>query len=85
MAKEVVDARKVRIDEDQAWTLLKSAKSVTTAKGKKVQRFEQGSAEKEVILQQVMGPSGNLRAPCYRAGDDFIIGFNAELYADWLK
>jgi hypothetical protein len=32
-----------------------------------------------------MGPSGNLRAPTYRAGDQFVIGFNAELYEDWLS
>jgi hypothetical protein len=32
-----------------------------------------------------MGPSGNLRAPTYRAGDRFVIGFNAELYEDWVK
>lgn len=84
-ATEVVDARKTRIDQDQAWALLKSAKSVTTAKGKKIQRFEQVASEKEAILQQAMGPSGNLRAPCYRIGDEFVIGFNPDLYASWVK
>ena len=84
-ATEVVDARKTRIDADQAWSMLKTAGSVTTAKGKKILRFEQIAQEKEAILQQVMGPSGNLRAPTYRVGDDYIIGFNPELYADWVK
>lgn len=65
--------------------MLQSAKSVTAAKGKKVQRFGQVANEKEAILKQAMGPSGNLRAPCYRVGDDFIIGFNLDLYADWVK
>ena len=64
--------------------MLKSARSVTAAKGKKVQRFARVSVEKADILKQVMGPSGNLRAPTYRVGDAFIIGFNPELYADWL-
>jgi hypothetical protein len=64
---------------------LKSARSVTVAKGKKVQRFEQVGEEKAAILQQVMGPSGNLRAPAYRVKDDFVVGFNPEFYADWLK
>lgn len=40
---------------------------------------------KEQILKQAMGPSGNLRAPTYRANDLIIIGFNADLYEDWLK
>jgi len=32
-----------------------------------------------------MGPSGNLRAPTYRVGRTFVIGFNPELYGEWLK
>jgi hypothetical protein len=64
---------------------LKSARTVTAAKGKKIQRFAQVAAEKDAILQQVMGPSGNLRAPTYRVGDDYVVGFNPELYADWMK
>ena len=83
--KHVVDARTIRIDADEAWLLLQQAKSVTVAKGKKVQRFESVAAEKDAILQQVMGPSGNLRAPTYRVNDEFIVGFNADLYATWFK
>jgi hypothetical protein len=80
---EVVDARKNRIDEQAAWELLKTAGSV--AKGKKVQNFTTGSEEKEALLQQAMGPSGNLRAPTYRIKDQFVIGFNADLYEDTFK
>jgi hypothetical protein len=58
---------------------------VTVAKGKKFQRFENVAGEKEELMKQVMGPSGNLRAPTYRVGDDFVIGFNADLYTDWVK
>ncbi len=79
----MVDARTTRFDADQAWALLKDAASVTVAKGKKVQKFSAVVAEKEAVLQSVMGPSGNLRAPTYRVGNDFIVGFNADLYADW--
>lgn len=84
-ASEVVDARKTRFDEDAAWELLKSAKSLTVAKGKKVQVFEAVADEKETVLKNVMGPSGNLRAPTYRVGDQFVVGFNADLYEDWVK
>lgn len=58
---------------------------MTVAKGKKVQRFERVAEQKEAILQQVMGPSGNLRAPTFRVKDEYIVGFNPELYADWPK
>jgi hypothetical protein len=74
-----------RFDAGQAWELLKSAQSVTVAKGKKFQRFDQVANEKAAILQAAMGPSGNLRAPTFRVGREFVIGFNPELYADWVK
>jgi hypothetical protein len=64
--------------------MLQSARSITVAKGKKFQRFEQVVSEKEEVLKQVMGPSGNLRAPTYRVGDEFIVGFNLELYREWV-
>lgn len=50
------------------------------AKGKKVVRFDQGPAERETVLKQAMGPSGNLRAPTLKLGDQVVIGFNEELY-----
>jgi len=82
---EVVDAKKTRIDEAAAWQLLKDAGTIAIAKGKTVQNFTSTKAAKDEILKHAMGPSGNLRAPTYRAGDRFVIGFNAELYEDWLK
>ena len=65
--------------------MLKGAGSIAIAKGKKVQNFTSVKAEKEEILKHAMGPSGNLRAPTYRVGDQFVIGFNAELYEAWVK
>ena len=41
--------------------------------------------DKAEILQHVMGPSGNLRAPTLRLNDEFIVGFNAGLYESWLS
>ena len=81
---ELVDARKEKIDEDAAWAMLKSAKKISIAKGKKFEEFSPVDG-REVILKKAMGPSGNLRAPTYRVGDDYIIGFNEELYSDWVK
>ena len=82
---EVVDARKTRIEEEAAWELLKTAGSVAVAKGKKVQTFTTGTEEKDALMKQAMGPSGNLRAPTYRIKDQFVIGFNADLYEDTFK
>ena len=81
---EVVDARKERIDAGKAWDLIHNVKNITTAKGKKVQRWEPGVDDKTTILKHVMGPSGNLRAPAYRIADEFVIGFNPEFYDKWM-
>ena len=81
--KEVADARKTRIGKDEAWALLKTASSVSVAKGKKVLTFALAECEKGTLLQQVMGPSGNVRAPTYRVNDRFVVGFNVDLYEDW--
>lgn len=47
--------------------------------------FSQVADEKEEVLKRVMGPSGNLRAPTLRINDQFIIGFNPEMYEEKFK
>jgi len=81
---EVVDARKVKIPADEAWAQLKNAATISVAKGKKILKFNTATDNKDEILKRVMGPSGNLRAPTYRVGDTFVIGFNPDLYEEWL-
>ena len=82
--KEEVDARKDRFDAKRVWDLLHKAKTITTAKGKKVQRWDPGVDDKTTILQNVIGPSGNMRAPTYRMKDEFVVGFNSEFYDKWI-
>ena len=50
-----------------------------------MQTFKPGEDDKAEILKNAMGPSGNLRAPTYRVDDQFVIGFNADLYDEWVK
>lgn len=82
--RTVIDARKTRIDAEEAWELLHGATTITTAKGKTVHQWHPARDDKASILKEVMGPSGNLRAPALRAGNEFIIGFHAEQYERWL-
>ena len=82
---EIVDARKNRFDEEGAWNLIRQAKSVVTARGKKISTWNPGTDGRENILKHAMGPSGNLRAPAFRVGDRLVIGFNADLYREWLE
>jgi len=81
----VTDARTIKIGSEEAWDLIKAARSITTAKGDKVQSWNPFSDNKVEILLHVMGPSGNLRAPTLQMNNEFIVGFNAKLYESRLS
>lgn len=78
---EQQDARKQRLDAEQAWALLAGAESVHAVKGRKVQSWTDPAAARDAVLAAVMGPSGNLRAPTVRVGGTVVVGFAPELYA----
>jgi hypothetical protein len=62
--------------------MLKSASIIRTAKGKKRQEWNPVADDKAEILKDVIGPSGYLRAPSWKIGNEFVVGFNPELYAE---
>ena len=62
--------------------MLGSASRIRTGKGKKQQEGKPATDDKVEILKDVIGPSGNLRAPTWRIGNEFIVGFNPELYEE---
>ena len=76
----MVEARKVSFERDEAWEILAQAKAVHVAKGKKYQSWEPGEANKEEILKAAAGPSGKLRAPTLRVGDQIFVGFHTDLF-----
>ena len=61
---------------------MESASLILTGKGKKRQEWNPDSDDKANILKDVIGPSANLRAPTWRIGNEFIVGFNPELYEE---
>ena len=92
-AQEVLDAKNItvetrvianknKIDSNTAWEMLGSASRIRTGKGKKQQEWKPATDDKIEILKDVIGPSGNLRAPTWRIGNEFIVGFNPELYEE---
>ena len=83
--KEIVDARKNRIDDERAWNLIREVSQLLVAKGKKVIEFDHVAEGQSAVLSQIMGPSGNLRAPTLRIGDRFVVGFSEELYAKFFS
>jgi arsenate reductase-like glutaredoxin family protein len=81
-AKEIVDAKKVRMDEAPALKVARLATTLLVAKGKTVKRSSVKGMNDEELLGLVMGPTGNLRAPTIRRKGLLVVGFNEELYSE---
>ena len=80
--KETVSASK-KLGRKDAAELVRSASKIIVAKGKKRSDFKGGSASKDIV-DAMLGPTGNLRAPALRAGRTVIVGFNDEVYGEVL-
>ena len=78
-AKETVLAS-AKLGRKDAAAMAKAAGKVIVAKGKKLSEFKGGSAGKDV-LDAMLGPTGNLRAPTLRKGKTVLVGFNDEAYS----
>ena len=77
MSEQVPASRKLQTED--AEKLLKAAKEMTVAKGKKVQSFKGGSADAEAVTA-MLGSTGNLRAPTIVVGKQLLVGFNEEAF-----
>ena len=61
--------------------MAKAASKVIVAKGKKVSEFSPGGKASKEVVEAMLGPTGNLRAPTVRKGKTVIVGFNEDVYA----
>ena len=80
--KQVVSASK-KLTRGDAAELAKLSAKVIVAKGKAVQAFAGGKGGTEVV-DAMLGPTGNLRAPALRIGKTLLVGFHEETYRDHL-
>ncbi len=81
-AKEVVSASK-KLGRTEAAELVKQAAKVIVAKGKAVQEHA-GGKPSAAIVDALLGPTGNLRAPALRIGKTLLVGFHEEVYREQL-
>lgn len=79
------DAKKRAYPGETAWKLLAEAERVYVAVGKKVVEFDPATADRDLFLKKVIGPSGNLRAPTIRIGKVFYVGYHPEMYGALTK
>jgi len=81
---EAVEARKMKIADEDAWNLLSGAKKIVVGKGKKMLTFDPKTDDKEEILKHCLGRTGNLRAPTLKIGDLMVVGFNDAMYEEYV-
>lgn len=78
--QEIVPASR-KLSRSDAADLAKAASVVIVAKGKKVDEFETAGKAPAAVVDAMLGPTGNLRAPCLKAGKTLLVGFSEEVYA----
>ncbi len=84
LINEAVEARKQKIEGDDAWAILGAAKELIVGRGKKFQVFDPAKDDRDEILKVCLGRTGNLRAPTLKIGDRVVVGFNDEMYAQFV-
>lgn len=77
-----VDAKKQTIKGDQALDVLAGADELYVAKGKRVVHvnLRKDKPGRAALLELLLGPTGNLRAPTLRKGRTLLVGFEESTY-----
>ena len=81
-ASEEINARQATLKRKDAIDLCGKVSRIYAAKGKKVVHFDlkKDKPDQATLLQHVLGPTGNLRAPALRKGKTLVVGFDQETY-----
>ncbi len=78
--KEIVPASR-KLARKEAEGLARAATRILVTKGKQVSEFAGGKPD-EKLLQAMLGPTGNLRAPTLRKGKTLVVGFHPEVFEE---
>jgi len=73
-----------KLGRSDAAALAKAARQVIVTKGKKVTTFQPGGKAPKAVVDAMLGPTGNLRAPTLRRGKTVLVGFNEEVFGEIL-
>lgn len=78
MKEEIPASRKLNAAD--AKEIAKGSSKVYVAKGKKLDVFDIKKADLNEVVEKMLGPTGNLRAPTMRVGKTTVVGFNEETF-----
>jgi hypothetical protein len=77
-----IDAKKEALQAEEVWERLQEAEKIFVAKGQKVQTYVPGLVIKDELMHDVLGRSGNLRAPTVQVGNTYYVGYNETMYEE---
>jgi hypothetical protein len=77
-----VDAKKEALQAEAAWDRLQRAEKIFVVNGQKVQEYVPGLAIKDDLMHDVLGRTGNLRAPTVQVGNTYYVGYNETMYEE---
>ena len=71
-----------KLGRTDALALLSEVSRVIIAKGRKVNTYDKREADVDMqaCLEQMLGSTGNLRAPTVKKGRTLLVGFNEKEY-----
>lgn len=73
----------MKIHREEALEHARSASQVWVAKGRKLLKFDlENQVSDEDLAKAILGRSGTLRAPAFRAGNIFVVGYHLEGYTE---
>ncbi len=82
--KELVPASR-KLGRDVARQMCRVASRVVVSKGKATRELVPGKDPEDEIVEAMLGPTGNLRAPTMRVGRTVLVGFDEASFARHLK
>jgi len=76
------DAKKEKRGREEALALARTVETVVVGKGKKVVTFDMKNSppDDDTLAAQILGPTGNLKAPTLRVGNTLVVGFSEDAY-----
>ena len=77
-----IDAKKAALQAEAVWNRLQRAEKIFVAKGQKVQTYIPDLSVKDELMHNVLGRSGNLRAPTVQVGNTYYVGYNETMYKE---
>lgn len=80
---EIIPASR-KLQAEDARTLLETVTEIVVAKGKKVDVFSHTPSAEDEIVEAMLGPTGNLRAPAMRVGNMILVGFHEDVFSEVL-